>query len=849
MTTNANQLAERRRLRKLENQRLEEAARQRQEELRRQQEAERKRLEDKRIAKEQRRLQELEEIRKKKSEEEERIANLEHEERQVIAGIGKQLKLVGAFWTSTLHVPGSEEKGTLPMCTAVITSRALEKPILGLEGDVILVGDNTAMIHGFDRKTRELLFTSSWSDLKDGNLSLRTPMAMAATRCGRLLVCEQECARVAVIDLRVLFQLYRTCVLANQVTGGHFCNFEASSARMAFIDGKPHLALPRGLAVDDVAGEFYASDEASNCIRVYKLPANAVTKGVTLERSISGSRDMVLKRPTGFDLSHYHVVVCDTGNSRLAVFAKRGAFVQTIGRKGMSGGEFYDLRDVKLVNVRKRVITRGVEPESDGGVSNEQFDAIVADCGNYRVQILNERGEFLRQLSLLGSLEQIVFQHDQFANLRAEVEREYAALHKPPPDLSGKGMDGIYSLATLLHPTCQCYVHLTSCLMEWREKRSRFHHPFALEYAPSEREIVVIDRENASVYTYNFDAAGCTWLQLPKNQLRGVCSVHSCFQFSFTFSNPKGQTKDSLKERWLYVSDPIAHRVAVLDASNLSLKFFIGATTYGDQELCSNGFLPGELNHPSFLAFYSVKNGETNEEYPSYHSMLVVSDSGNHTVSLFNARNGSFCGRVGEGFGHLEGFLNSPQGVAVWKDRLLFVCDQCNHRVQIFDLITRKFVRNFGCMGMAPGEFNFPTGLALCPALPLTPQCNFGPQRSDKIVVADTGNCRVQILDLNGCVQLILDSKATPFDLPLSPIGVWVQQRSGYILVSDTDNRCVAIFTNTGVFLSAFGTTGETDTRFVQPASVTIASQDEGIELLLAADSGRCDVSTFQLRL
>ncbi|KAG3229497.1 hypothetical protein PC129_g43 [Phytophthora cactorum] len=520
MTANANQLAERRRLRKLENQRLEEAARQRQEELRRQQEAERKHLDDERIAEEQRRLQEREEIRRKKAEEEERIANLELVERQVIAGIEKQLELVGAFWTSTLHLPGNGEERTIPICAAVITVRALEKPILGLEGDVILVGDNAAKIHGFDRKTKNLLFTSSWSDQKDDKFSLRTPLAMAVTRCGRLL------------------------------------------------------------GVRSRRGEFYASEEASNCIKVYKLPTNTVAKGVVLERSISGPRAVGLKRPTGLDLSHYHVVVCDTGNSRLAVFAKRGAFVQTIGRKGRNGGEFYDLRDVKLANVRKRAITRGVQSESDDiGITNEHFEAVVADCGNYRVQILNERGEFLRQLSLLGSLEQITFQHDQFANLRAELEREYAALRESPPILSGERMGCIYSLATLLHPTCQLYARLTSRLMEWREKRSRFHHPFALAYAPSEREIVVVDRENASVYTYNFDAAGCTWFQLPKNQLRGVCSVHSCLQLSFTFSNPEEQTKDSPKGRWLYVSDPIAHRVAVLDSSNLTLQFFIGATT------------------------------------------------------------------------------------------------------------------------------------------------------------------------------------------------------------------------------------------------------------------------------
>ncbi|KAE9033543.1 hypothetical protein PR001_g8034 [Phytophthora rubi] len=186
-TASANPLAERRRLRKLENQRLEEAARQRQEELRRQQEAERKRLEDECIAEEQRRLQEREEIRRKKTEEKERIANLENEEKLVIAGIEKQLKLVGAFWTSTLQLSSSGDDEALPMCAAVLTVRALEKPILGLDEDIILVGDNSAKIHGFDRKMKKLLFTSSWNNEVDDSLTLRTPLAMASTRCGRLL--------------------------------------------------------------------------------------------------------------------------------------------------------------------------------------------------------------------------------------------------------------------------------------------------------------------------------------------------------------------------------------------------------------------------------------------------------------------------------------------------------------------------------------------------------------------------------------------------------------------------------------------------------------------------------------
>lgn len=109
----------------------------------------------------------------------------------VIANIEKQLKLVGAFWTSTLQLPGRKE-GALPICATVITVKALEKPIVGLEDDVVLVGDTTAKIHGFDRKTKKLMFTSDWNNDKDCTIPLRVPLAMVATRCGRLLECSSR---------------------------------------------------------------------------------------------------------------------------------------------------------------------------------------------------------------------------------------------------------------------------------------------------------------------------------------------------------------------------------------------------------------------------------------------------------------------------------------------------------------------------------------------------------------------------------------------------------------------------------------------------------------------------------
>lgn len=142
------------------------------------------------------------------------------------------------------------------------------------------------------------------------------------------------------------------------------------------------FASPRGIAFDDTSNEFFVSDQLHHRVKVYQFSPVALadllksTQGSSLSQKqqlalvkktkrfappavfsrafgSKGHGRGQLQCPSGLDVSHYHVVVCDVGNSRLAVFAKRGNFVRSIGSKGSSACEFYDLRDVKLVNVRK----------------------------------------------------------------------------------------------------------------------------------------------------------------------------------------------------------------------------------------------------------------------------------------------------------------------------------------------------------------------------------------------------------------------------------------------------------------------------------------------------------------
>lgn len=469
---------------------------------------------------------------------------------------------------------------------------------------------------------------------------------------------------------------------------------------------------------------------------------------------------------------------------------------------------------------------------------------IVADLGNFRVQILDENGHFSRQLSLLADIEQVVFQQDQLGMLNGVLLKEYASLGIDTPALLGDDMKPLYELARSLHPTDPAYARISAASYQWRFRRSRYHHPAAVGFAPSEREVAIVDRDHACVHVYNMDGSRCTWrgiLPGEDSSRSAVASMHSCLELELP--TDAGTTE----ERRLYISDSLANRIAVVDAARLQVVSLIGASTYGDERDCSPGYFPGELNHPTYLAaFYDDALKST---------ILVVSDSGNHSISLFDARRGNFVERIGSGFGHTAGYFDSPQGVAVLENRHLYVADQRNHRIQVFDLQGGRgqLLRVFGSFGSAPGQFNFPSGIAVCAALPSVPACDFGQHRSSKIAVADTGNCRVQVLDLEGSPQIVISMEQTPFNLPLMPLGVWIEHRSGCLLVCDGANQCVAMFRNDGSFLSSAGAALEPENRFARPISVIVSKRSAGSAVslpnayLLIADGERKQVCEFEL--
>lgn len=115
----------------------------------------------------------------------------------------------------------------------------------------------------------------------------------------------------------------------------------------------------------------------------------------------------------------------------------------------------------------------------------------------------------------------------------------------------------------------------------------------------------------------------------------------------------------------------------------------------------------------------------------SYKQYLIVSDEEEHYVNVFDREQGIFLCKF-TSVGDADGQFNGPTFLAVDKAGHLMVCDEGNHRIQVFKL-NGKFVAKFGTEGKELGEFDSPSGIAV-----LT---------DGRIVVADCEKHRIQIFE------------------------------------------------------------------------------------------------------
>jgi len=145
-----------------------------------------------------------------------------------------------------------------------------------------------------------------------------------------------------------------------------------------------------------------------------------------------------------------------------------------------------------------------------------------------------------------------------------------------------------------------------------------------------------------------------------------------------------------------------------------------------------------------------------------------------HTVKIFDLA-GKLIGKIGQGKGVNPGQFLFPTYLALDHDGNLYVTDSLNSRVQVFDT-EGAYLKSFGERGNAWGMFDKPKGVALD---------SFG-----NVYVADSGWSNVQIFNQKGQVLLFFGGRGPIPGMLKNPTAIAID-KNNCIYVADYLNHRV----------------------------------------------------------
>ena len=201
---------------------------------------------------------------------------------------------------------------------------------------------------------------------------------------------------------------------------------------------------------------------------------------------------------------------------------------------------------------------------------------------------------------------------------------------------------------------------------------------------------------------------------------------------------------------------------------------------------------------------------------------IAVSDHGSHCI-LITDKEGNCVRKVGC-YGKKAGQLDCPAGVTYLNADNILVADQCNNRIQQFNVQTGNPVKSFGKRGTKDGEFHNPVGVCV--------------DEEGRVIVTDYKNNRIQVLSQDG--EPLFQFGPEKLNKPWSCI-----YHESKFIVSDLGSNCLKVFDNTGKFLYNIGEPGQGDGQLHAPNGVCLQKCGNHYNNLLVCNRGNGRVDQF----
>ncbi len=169
--------------------------------------------------------------------------------------------------------------------------------------------------------------------------------------------------------------------------------------------------------------------------------------------------------------------------------------------------------------------------------------------------------------------------------------------------------------------------------------------------------------------------------------------------------------------------------------------------------------------------------------------------------------------------------ISNPGDIRVAPDGNIIVADTGNSRILVLDRMG-KFLFSFGSHGKEPGFFRYPEGLAI--------------DSLGRIYVADTGNYRIQIFSKDGIFLKTFGKYGDKDNEFYSPTGISIDM-DRFIFIVDSKKNSIMKFGAEGNFIGRFGAEGREFGQFENPSKIAVDSSGN----ILVADPENYRIQKF----